>query len=137
GVRVRAVEVLQTLGGPKARERLRALAVRASSLGLKDSAVRIRALRALGALGQDEDVPMLEALLVRKGLFSRMETEEVRRSAVAALSGILDRVQSPRALRVLQGVARSDPVEEIRRAAEQAVAPFQEAAQKEKPPVTG
>lgn len=137
GVRVRAVEVLQALGGPKARERLRALAVRASSLGLKDSAVRIKALRALGALGQDEDVPMLEALLVRKGLFSRMETEEVRRSAVAALSGILDRVQSPRAFRVLQGVARSDPVEEIRRAAEQAVAPFREAAQKEKPPVTG
>lgn len=137
GVRVRAVEVLQALGGPKARERLRAIAARASSLGLKDSVVRIKALRALGALGQDEDVPMLEALLVRKGLFSRMETEDVRRSAVSALSGILERVQSPRALRVLQGVARSDPMEEIRRAAEQAVASFQEAAQKEKPPVTG
>lgn len=137
GVRVRAVEVLQTLGGPKARERLRAVAARSSGLGLRDSVVRIKALRALGSLGQDEDVPMLEALLVRKGLFSRMETEEVRRSAVSALSGILERVQSSRALRVLQGVARSDPVEEIRRAAEQAVAPFQEMAQKEKPPVTG
>ncbi len=136
GVRARAVEVLQAMGGPKARERLRAVAARTSGLGGRDSVVRIKALRALGSLGQEEDVPMLEALLVRKGLFARMESEEVRRGAVSALSGILERVQSPKALRVLQGVARSDPVEEIRRAAEQAVALFQDVAQKDKPPVT-
>jgi len=132
GVRVRAVEALQALGGPKARERLRAVAARSTGLGPRDSAVRIKALRALGVLGQEEDVPLLEALLTRKGLFSRMETEEVRRSAVSALSGILERVQSSRALRVLQGVARSDPAEDIRRSAEEAVAPFLTAAPQEK-----
>jgi|GEM_PF-1119404 HEAT repeat protein len=132
GVRARAVEVLQALGGPKARERLRAVAARSTGLGPRDSAVRIKALRALGVLGQEEDVPLLEALLTRKGLFSRMETEEVRRVAVSALSGILERLQSSRALRVLQGVARSDPAEEIRRSAEEAVAPFLTATPQEK-----
>jgi hypothetical protein len=123
-VRFKAVEVLRTSGSSKAREKLRLIATRPGSRGPKESPLRIKALTALGALGDDEDVPFLEILLLRKGLFSKSEGEEIRRSAVVALGNILSRTRSPKALQLLRNVARTDPTPDIRNLAEQGVASY-------------
>jgi HEAT repeat protein len=120
GVRLRAIEALQTLGGASARERIRLLAFRPAP---RDAAVRVKAIKALAAVGMEEEVPLLEALLVRRGLFAKAETEDIRRGAVQALGGILERTGSPRALQLLRGVGETDPVAEVRKLALDLLAP--------------
>jgi HEAT repeat protein len=123
-VRLKAVEVIQGLGASGAREKLRLVVSRSG--GSRDAAVRTKALRALGNLAQEEDVGVFEILLARKGLFSKMESDDIRRTAVSSLAGILERTRSPKALQLLQNVSRSDPLAEIRKLAEAAVAAFQQ-----------
>jgi HEAT repeat protein len=133
GVRLKALDVLQVAGGSAAKERLRQIVAGTGLRSPRETAMRVRALRALGALGGGEEVPLLAALLERKGLFSKMELDEIRRAAVMALTGIVERTESETAFQALQGAAQSDPSEEIRKTAEQCLAPHLMALMKTQP----
>ena len=133
GVRLKAVDALQLVGGATGKERLRQIAAGMGLRGPKETAVRLRAVRALGAPGDEEDVSVLVGLLARKGLFSKMELDEIRRAAVVALAGIVERTGSERAFRGLVGTVQSDPSEEIRKIAEQYIAAHQTALMKTQP----
>ncbi len=95
--------------------------------------MRLRAVRALGSPGDEEDVPVLVGLLARKGLFSKTELEEIRRAAVVALAGIVERTGSEQALRGLEGTVQSDPSEEVRKIAEECIAAHQTSLMKTQP----
>ncbi len=121
GVRLKAVEVLKSLGSREAIERIRSLISRGSTRGSAEAQMRLKALRALAELGQEEDVPLIQGLISRKRFFLRAESEEVRKEAVLALAGIFRRTSSALALKSLEDAAGSDPSPVVREAAQKAV----------------
>jgi HEAT repeat protein len=121
GVRARAIEVLQTMGGDRALNKIRQIAFSSGTKGAKTLTLRLRALRALASLGDEIDAVKMEDIFSRRKLFSRMGGEEVRRTAVAALGGILERTNADRVRGMLGKVARSDPSVEVRKLAEEVI----------------
>lgn len=116
GVRLKAVELLRAARSDTARQRLRSVALGQAGRGPSETLLRVRAIRALGALGQDEEVAALGELLKRRRLLARSEPEEVRRESALALVEIHRRTGSRSALDRLLEAVKSDPSEEVREA---------------------
>jgi HEAT repeat protein len=121
GVRVKAFEVLPSVGGARARQKVLQILSRSGHRARKEPMAKARALRALAVLGTEDDVDLVSSFLTKRGLFFKMEPEEVRRSAAAALGGILERTGSERAFKALQQALSSDPSPVIQKALQKAL----------------
>lgn len=121
GVRLKAVEVLRSLGSKEALERIRSVLSRGAGRSAAETHIRLRALRAMAELGQEEDVTLIQEMISRKRFFHRVEGEEIRREAVLALAGIHRRTGSSLAFKSLEEAARSDPSPLVRGAARKVI----------------
>lgn len=117
GVQITAVNALAMMKGARAQGVLIDLARKSGSFQNAPVEVRQEAVLGLGRLGTKEAMPVLADILSRKGFLGHTEPTELRAAAARALGGL----GTKEALALLNELARKDPRQPVRDAAQEAL----------------
>jgi HEAT repeat protein len=120
-VQAMAINALAEIGGEKAVPILDAFLKRGASIGQMQ---KKRVIEALGKIGGEDSVTILIDLLVKKGLFAKGESEDVRATVVESLR----RIGGLKSLSTLRKIAVGDSSRAVREKATLAIRSLEEPA---------
>jgi len=117
GVQITAVNALASLKGPRALGVLIDLARKTGPFENAPVEVRQEGIVGLGRLGAREAIPILTAIVSKKGFLGHAEPTELRASAARALGSM----PTPETTALLKELAQKDPRQPVREAAQEAL----------------